>query len=100
MVSKIFRHSVWEVPNEFYAWRDPSDPVPDLAVPEGWEFEHRNMDGDSSCQGRLQISTRGAFENLRTICYISNIKRSKGGRSSTPFQLTVICQLNSMIPPL
>ena len=40
--------SVWEVAEECYRWISPTDPVPDIALPEGWELQHRGADGNPS----------------------------------------------------
>ena len=96
-----FAPSVWEVANAIYGRRLPEDPAPDLALPPGWGILHRNNDDNPPGQALLQISTRDSFFNLRAIGYVANIRRAKETRfTSTPFQMSVICQLTSRTSPL
>ena len=40
--------SVWEVAQEFYGRIKPSDPLPDIPIPERWELHHKEMGGNPS----------------------------------------------------
>ena len=56
----LFRPSVWEVAQEFYAWADPKvQPPPFFPLPKGWFFEHGNT--NRSDQMRIQIPTAAGF---------------------------------------
>ena len=77
-------HSIWYLPDA------DSAESPDIPTPPKWHFEHKLRNNSDPLannfirgivfsfrkQTRIQICTRSAFDNLRAVGYIANIKVS------------------------